>query len=265
VKALVLAAGEGRRLRPLTYDRPKPMLPVGDRPLLEQIIILLREHGVTEIAINLHYKPWVIVHHLGHGRRWGVRIHYSFEEHLLGSAGAARRLAWYFNDGPFLVFYGDLYTDLNVSDLIARHRQGNALITMALYEVENPTACGIVELDDDNRVTRFVEKPAPDQVFSRLANAGVFVVEPRVLDLIPPETPYDFGRDLFPRMLAEGLPIQGHRIREMLIDIGTLENYQRAQMIAARRARRVEASRPRPVANLSPASTGHLAFIGGES
>lgn len=232
-KALVLCAGEGKRLRPLTHDRPKPMLPVEGRPLLGRIVALLREHGITEIAINLHYKPLTIVRHLGRGERWSVRVHYSYEERLLGSAGAARRLTWYLRDGPFIVFYGDLYTDLNVSELIAAHRRGSAWVTIALYEVDNPTACGIVELDQHGRVSRFVEKPEPDQVFSRLANAGIFVVEPQVLDLIPPETPYDFGHDLFPQMLRMGLPIQGYEIREMLIDIGTPKNYQRAQAIAS--------------------------------
>jgi NDP-sugar pyrophosphorylase family protein len=234
MKALILAAGEGQRLRPLTQDRPKPMLPVGDSPLLEQIILLLKQHEITELAINLHYKPWAIVRYLGRGQRLGVRIHYSYERQMLGSAGAAKRLAWFFQDGPFIVFYGDLYTDMNISKLVAAHKGGNAPVTMALYEVNNPTACGIVGLDKQNYVTRFVEKPAPDQVFSRLANAGVFVVDPQILDMVLPEVTYDFGHDLFPLMLDKGLPIQGHRIREMLIDIGTPKNYQRAQHIAAR-------------------------------
>ena len=236
VKALILAAGEGQRLRPLTLDRPKPMLSVGDRPLLEQIVLLLKRYGITEIAINLHYKPEAIVDYFGQGERLGVRIHYSFEEQLLGSAGAARRLKEYLRDGPFLVFYGDLYTDLNVSELISVHQQSNALLTMALYKVDNPTSCGIVELDAQGRVTRFVEKPAPDQVFSRTANAGVFVVAPRVLNLIPPDIPIDFGRDVFPEMLESELPIRGYQIRDLLIDIGTFENYERAQRIAVERS-----------------------------
>ncbi len=193
----------------------------------------MKQHHITQIAINLHYKPWSIVRYLKRGNHLGVRLLYSFEDRLLGSAGAARRLTWFFNDGPFLVFYGDLYTNLDISTLIAEHHKSEALITMALYEVDNPTACGIVELDEQNRVTRFVEKPAHDQVFSRLANAGVFVVEPAVLDLIPRGAPYDFGHDLFSRMLGEGLSIQGFKIDDLLIDIGTPENYKRAQRIAA--------------------------------
>lgn len=235
MKALVLAAGEGTRLRPLTADRPKPMLPVGGMPLLEQIVTLLRQHGVADIAINLHYKPWSIVQHLGHGRRWGVRIHYSFEETLLGSAGAAKRLEWYF-DESFIVFYGDLYTDMDLSSLTTAHRQGGALVTMALYSVNNPTECGIVELDAQSRVRRFVEKPAPDQVFSRLANAGIYVIEPEVLSWLPEEQHLDFGHDVFPQMLASGQPIVGYPITDSLIDIGSMENYQKAQRLAAQRA-----------------------------
>lgn len=235
MKALILAAGEGTRLRPLTTDRPKPMLPIGGVPLIEHIVLLLKRHGITDIAINLHYKPWTIVHHLGHGRRWGVRIHYSFEETLLGSAGAAKRLEWYF-DESFVVFYGDLYTDLNLSNLIAAHRRGGAPLTMALYQVNNPTQCGIVELDEQSRVRRFVEKPAPDRVFSRLANAGVLVVEPKVLTLVPAEQPYDFGHDVFPCMLTSGQSIVGYPIDETLIDIGTMENYEKAQRLVAQRA-----------------------------
>jgi NDP-sugar pyrophosphorylase family protein len=235
MKALILAAGEGTRLRPLTADRPKPMLPVGGVPLLEQIVTLLKRHSITDIAINLHHKPWTIIHHLGHGRHWGVRIHYSFEETLLGSAGAAKRLEWYL-DESFIVFYGDLYTDLDLSSLVAAHRKGNAPITMALYAVDNPTECGIVELDAQSRVRRFVEKPPPEQVFSRLANAGVLVVEPKVLSWLPSDQYLDFGHDVFPQILTSDQSIVGHPIKDTLIDIGTPENYKKAQQLAAQRA-----------------------------
>lgn len=234
MKALILAAGEGTRLHPLTADRPKPMLPVGGVPLLERIVRLLQQHGITDIAINLHHKPWAIVHHLGHGRRWGVRIHYSFEEQLLGSAGAAKRLEWYFDDS-FIVFYGDIYTDMDLSGLIAAHERSKALITMTLYAVNNPTECGIVELDAQSRVRRFVEKPAPGQVFSQLANAGILVVEPQVVSGLPADRRLDFGHDVLPQMLTLGQPIAGYPITDTLIDIGTPENYQKAQRLAAQR------------------------------
>jgi NDP-sugar pyrophosphorylase family protein len=235
MKALILAAGEGTRLRPLTADRPKPMLPVGGVPLIEQIISLLKRHGITEIAINLHYKPWAIVNHLGGGRRLGVRIQYSLEEQLLGSAGAAKRLDWYLNE-TFIVFYGDVYTNMDLAGLVAAHRKGGASITMALYSVDNPTECGIVELDAQAHVRRFVEKPAPNQIFSRLANAGILVVEPHVLTRLPSNQPLDFGHDILPHMLNSGEPIVGYPITAPLIDIGKPETYQKAQALAAERA-----------------------------
>jgi NDP-sugar pyrophosphorylase family protein len=235
MKALILAAGEGTRLRPLTADRPKPMLTVGSVPLIEQIISLLKRHGITEIAINLHYKPWAIVNHLGSGRRMGVHIQYSLEEQLLGSAGAAKRLDWYLNE-TFIVFYGDVYTNMDLASLMAAHRRSGASITMALYSVDNPTECGIVELDAQARVRRFVEKPAPDQVFSRLANAGILIVEPHVLTNLPSNQPLDFGHDVLPRLLASGEPIVGYPITSPLIDIGKPENYRKAQELAAERA-----------------------------
>lgn len=239
MRALVLAAGEGRRLRPLTFDRPKPMLPVGETPLLEQTVLLLRSHGIAQIAVNLHHRPQTILDHFGTGSRYGIEIHYSYEEQLLGSAGAVRKLSPFFCDSPFVVFYGDLYTDLDITRLLSVHRQDRALMTMALYEVNNPTACGIVQLDDQGFIERFVEKPQPDQVFSRLANAGVFVVDPEIIDLIPRDGPSDFGRDLIPTMLAAGLPIRGYRISDLLIDIGTPQNYRRAQQLASEHNRGV--------------------------
>jgi len=234
MKALILAAGEGSRLRPLTLTRPKPMLPVGGKPLLEHIIQLLRRCGITSIAINLHYKPAVIPSYFEDGHLWGVEITYSLEETLLGSAGAAKRLQHYF-DETFVVFYGDLYTEMDLSPLVGFHREKRAQITVALYEVDNPCACGIVDLAADGRIRRFVEKPAPHEVFSNLANAGIYIVEPGVLDYVPPEQPYDFGRDMFPRLLAEGVDVWGYPIHDLLIDIGTPAKYQEAQRICQSR------------------------------
>ena len=179
MKGLILAAGESHRLRPLTFTRPKPMLPVAGRPLLEHIVALLRQHGVSQLAINLHHQPATITVHFGNGQRWGVRIVYSYEQRLLGSAGAAKKLAWFF-DQTFVVFYGDLYTGLNLGSLIDFHFCHNALATIALYEVPNPTACGIVELDDRQCIRQFVEKPTPEEVFSRLSRSNfVGIIHPR--------------------------------------------------------------------------------------
>lgn len=235
-KALVLAAGEGTRLRPLTLDRPKPMLPINGKPLLEHIVEWLRRHGIQEIAINLHHCPEVITRHFGDGARMGVRIVYSYEDPILGTAGAVRKLNGFVNGGPLVVMYGDVLTDLDLSALLTFHRQkrlGDSLtgVTMSLYHVPNPTEVGLVGLDQSGRVIRFVEKPAPGQVFTDLANAGVLIIEPDVVQLIPPNTFYDFGLHLFPQLLRAGVSMYGWVIPPgtYLLDIGTFDKYAQAQ------------------------------------
>ena len=265
MKALILAAGEGTRLRPLTLDRPKPMLPIDGRPLLEHIIGWLRHHGITEIAINLHYRSQIIRDCLADGGRLGVQLTYSYEDPILGTAGAARKLAGFLAQAPadtgdyrppadagdfrppadtgdyrqpFVVVYGDVLTDLDLGELLRFHRvhvdgRGGPALTMGLYRVGNPTQVGLVEIHSPGggRVTRFVEKPPPDQVFSDLANTGLLVVEPGVLGLIPEGEFCDFGCHVVPDMLARGLPVYGWPAPEdtYLIDIGTPEKYARAQ------------------------------------
>jgi NDP-sugar pyrophosphorylase family protein len=211
------------------------MVCIGGKPLLEEIVSLLKRHGITEMAVNLRYKPWTVVHHLGHGRDWGVKIHYSFEERLLGSAGAAKQLEWYL-DESFILFQGDVYTDTDLSSLITAHRQGNALVTMALYEVDDPGDDDIVELDPRSQVQRLVRDPAPNKVGSRLANAGILVIEPEILSGLPADQHLDFDHDVFPQMLASGQPIIGHPVTDNLIHVSTPDDYQKAEQLAAQRA-----------------------------
>ena len=239
MKALILAAGKGTRLHDLTNARPKPMVPIGGQPLLAHLVGWLRDHEIRHIAMNLHYYPEMITTYFGDGHHLDVTITYSYEAQL-GTAGAAKRLQP-FLDEPFMVVYGDLYTNLDLTRLIKFHTQQQAtssrsLATLALYQVPNPTECGLVELTDLGRITRFVEKPPPDQVFTDLANAGVMICEPRLLDFIPAATVYDFGRDLFPALLRAGECLYGQPLAndEFLIDIGTPAGYQRAQAQAAR-------------------------------
>jgi len=241
MKALVLAAGLGTRLGPLTRHVPKPMLPIGGKPLLEHILELLRQHRITDIALNLHHRPDAILHHFGSGEAWGVRLRYSYEASLLGSAGTAlRQLAWVYPD-PFMVYYGDVYSDLNLTELIEQHRSSRALATIAVHQVDDPTRRGIVEFDNDGRARRFIEKPAADQVFSNTntkvhgvrscwANSGIYVLQPEVLRYVS-DIPSDFGLDIFPRLLEAGQRIQVYPVHSTVIDIGTPENYQRAQQL----------------------------------
>jgi NDP-sugar pyrophosphorylase family protein len=228
MRALVLAAGEGQRLRPLTLRMPKPMVPVGGRPVLEHLIALLRVHGITDVAINLHYQPQAILDYFGAGERFGVEITYSHEERLLGAAGAARKLDAFLTE-TFVCLYGDVLTNVNLSALVARHRETGAAATIGLYEVEEPSRCGIVELDESDRVTRFVEKPAPELHMGNLANSGILVFEPSVLDEIPPNEPYDFGFHLFPKLLDHGVPLFGARLDGYILDIGSLDRLELAE------------------------------------
>lgn len=228
---VILAAGEGHRLRPLTLARPKPMLPISGRPVIEHTVGWLRRHGITRISINLHHCPRAVIDHFGDGSRFGVEITYSVEETLLGTAGGVKRMAASF-DGAFVVIYGDVLTDLDLTDLLTLHgsQPEEPHISMCLYRVANPSACGIVALDDRGRVTRFVEKPSREEVFSDLASAGVLVVDPALLEYVPDDRPYDFGADLLPQLLRARAPIYGWPLPSSayLIDIGTPESYARA-------------------------------------
>jgi mannose-1-phosphate guanylyltransferase len=229
MKAMILAAGEGTRLRPLTKMIPKPMLPVGGKPLLEHTICWLRSYGIKQVAVNLHHAPWLTQAYLGDGSAWGVRITYSLEDKLLGTAGAVKKLQNYFDDA-FVVVYGDVLTNMDLTALVSFHRAKGGWMTIALYQVENPSACGLVKLDGEGKILRFVEKPSPEHVFTDLASTGVFVMEARVLDHIPSDTFYDFGHHLFPDLLAKGIPLYGYPIDAYLVDIGTMEKYREAQL-----------------------------------
>jgi NDP-sugar pyrophosphorylase family protein len=225
---MILAAGEGTRLRPLTHDTPKVMLPIAGRPLLEHTVRWLESHGVTEIAMNLHYRPETIQTHFGNGSEFGVSIQYSLEREILGTAGGAKKIEA-FLDQPFALVYGDVLTDLDLGALWKFHRERtpSAHLTMSLYRVPNPSECGIVAMDADGLIDRFVEKPAPEDVFSDLASAGVLIVDPAALQHIPEATQSDFGRDVFPHLLRLGFPMFGWPLpaSAQLIDIGSPEKY----------------------------------------
>lgn len=231
MKAMILAAGEDRKLHPLTLTCPKPMLPVGDRPLLEHNILLLRSFGIREIVINLHHLPDVIINYFGRGEKWDVSLTYSYEETLLGSAGALKKVESFFDD-TFVVMYGDLFTFLDLDPMLAYHRNMGAQATVAVHEISNPCDWGIVQLNEAGWITRFLEKPRPRQVFSNIANTGIYIMEPEVLSWIPPQTVCDFGRHIFPWLLNNGKRLAGYQIQEFLTDIVTLTSYKQAQQWA---------------------------------
>ena len=235
--AAILAAGEGTRLRPLTLDKPKPMVPIGDKPLLEHTVQWLGSYGVRDIAINLNYKPDVITNHFGDGARLNTRIVYSHEDKILGTAGGALKMSQVSKNGhgPLIVMYGDVLTDLDVNALLQAHRANVARdpktgVTIALYAVPNPTEVGLVGMDATGKIERFVEKPKAEDVFTDLASTGVLVIEPHALAHTPDDTFYDFGLHLFPQLLAQGVSMYGWVIPKgtYLLDIGSPEKYAQA-------------------------------------
>lgn len=227
MKAMVLVAGEGTRLRPLTLETPKTLLPVGGRPLIEYTLAWLKTHGIWEVAINLHHLGDKISTFLGNGSHFGIKITYSLEESLLGTAGGVKRMEQFFNN-TFVVVYGDNLTDFNLSAMIKFHREKKALATLAIFEVPNLWEVGIVEIEEGSRVLRLVEKP--QSLISNLANGGVYVLEKEILDHIPAWGFSDFACDILPKLIELGLPIYGYRLKsgDYFIDIGTMEKYQKA-------------------------------------
>ncbi|MGB9613780.1 MAG: sugar phosphate nucleotidyltransferase, partial [Candidatus Margulisiibacteriota bacterium] len=226
MKAFILAAGYGTRLEPLTLAVPKPMAPIVNLPTMQHNLELLKKHGFTEIVANLHYYPEQIENYFGDGQRLGVNLSYSFEEELLGTAGGVKRMAKEIKkvQETFLVLSSDALTDINLTKLIAYHQKKKALATLALAKVLEVKEFGVVVLDDGERIVGFQEKPEPEVALSDLANAGIYVFEPEILDLIP-DGFYDFGKQLFPFLVEKNAPIYGYPMVEYWSDVGGLDKY----------------------------------------
>ncbi len=226
MKAVILAGGEGTRLRPLTCNIPKPMVPILNTPFLEHMIGYLQAHRVSEVILALSYLPGSIQEHFGDGSAWGIRLTYVVEKTPLGTAGAVKNAAGHLDD-TFLVFNGDTFTDIDLTSMIAFHRQRHAVASIVLTPVSDPTRYGVVEMDHQQQVQCFTEKPARDQVKSNLINAGIYVLEPDVLGLIPSDAHYMFERGLFPDLLERGQRVCGYSSSAYWVDIGTVEDYLR--------------------------------------
>jgi mannose-1-phosphate guanylyltransferase/phosphomannomutase len=231
MKAVVMAGGEGTRLRPLTSNQPKPMVPIVGKPCMEHIIELLRDHGLNEIVVTVAFLPQSIRSYFGDGSSLGVEIEYSVEETPLGTAGSVRLASGRLDDTT-LVISGDALCDIDVTRLIEFHREKGAAVTIGLKSVENPLEFGIVVTDEDGRVERFLEKPGWGQVFSDTINTGIYVLEPEVLKHVPRNRPYDFSKELFPLLLEMGRPIYGHVCDGYWQDIGNLDQYRQANFDA---------------------------------
>ena len=225
---MVLAAGKGLRLRPLTDRLPKPMVPVLGRPMLEYVVEALRGAGIVDIVVNVHQHGDAVQAHFGSGERFGVRLRYSREPELLGTAGAVKQAEADFLD-TFVVYYGDTYVEVDLQEMLSVHRARRALGTIAVFHAADPSVCGVVELDEAQRIRRFVEKPAPGTIPGDLANAGVYILEPQVVAAIPPRTFSDFGRDIFPELLRQGAALYAYPLRGQVIGMDTLEGLRRLE------------------------------------
>jgi NDP-sugar pyrophosphorylase family protein len=225
LKAVILVGGFGTRLRPLTDNRPKPILPVVNRPFLEHTIAHLKQFGIEDIILAMSYLPGAIREYFGDGERCGVRLTYCMEEEPLGTAGAVKNAAAYL-DRPFIVLNGDdVFIEMNLDEVFAFHRDKKAKATIFLTWVENPSAFGVVETDANQKVQRFIEKPPLAEATTHWINAGGYILEPEVLDYIPPGQHYMFEKGLFPLLLEKGKPVFAFEYQGYWLDMGTPEKY----------------------------------------
>jgi mannose-1-phosphate guanylyltransferase len=228
MKAIILAGGEGTRLRPLTLSLPKPVVPVVDRPFLRHQLDLLARVGVRDIVFSVAYRPERVRSVFGDGSAHGVSIQYAVEDSPLGTGGAVRN-ALDLLDERTIVLNGDVLTNVDLATVLATHDASGAAATLVLTPVPNPAAYGLVETDADGRVRRFLEKPEPNQITTDTINAGIYILETRVLDLIPPAQNHSIERGFFPALLSRGDLVRAHVHHGYWIDIGTPEKYRQVQ------------------------------------
>src|SRR6266536_3148557 len=236
MKAVIMAGGEGTRLRPLTANQPKPMLPLGNRPMVEHIVRHVFNHGFKDIVVTVQFLASQVRNYFGDGSDMGVDLTYATETTPLGTAGSVKNAAEQLDD-TFLVISGDALTDVDLGELVAFHRRSGAVVTVALKPMDTPLEFGIVITGEDGRIERFLEKPHWGQVFSDTINTGIYVIEPEIFDHIP-DGPSDFSGDIFPALLDHGAPLYGFVVDGYWEDVGNLEAYMRAhQDILDRRVR----------------------------
>jgi mannose-1-phosphate guanylyltransferase len=234
MKAMVLAAGLGTRLRPLTYEITKPMVPVLDRPVMEHILDLIDRYEFDGVIANLHYFPETIREY------FGERISYRFEPELLGTAGGVRACAEFFGDEPFLVISGDALTDIDLGAFVARHREAGGIASLAVKQVADTREYGVVLHDGAGRITGFQEKPAPEEALSDLGNCGIYIFEPRIFDYFPDRPFVDWAKDVFPTLLENDLPFYIHEVGEYWNDVGSLGELRQGTFDALRGELRLE-------------------------
>jgi len=229
VKAVVMAGGEGTRLRPMTVSMPKPLLPIVNKPIMEHVLRLLARHGFSDTVVTVQFLASLVRNYFGDGEDLGMSLQYVTEQTPLGTAGSVKNAEALLRDETFLVISGDALTDFDLTDLVKFHHDKGALVTVCLTRVPDPLEFGITIVDDDNRVQRFLEKPTWGQVFSDTVNTGIYVMEPEVFDHVGAGESVDWSSDVFPTLLDLGLPVYGYIAEGYWEDVGTQESYMRAQ------------------------------------
>ena len=265
MKAVIMAGGEGRRLKAVTGELPKPMVPLIGKPLMERVIELLRKHGVTDIAATLRYNPAPILAHFGDGSRLGVRLHWFIEQEPLGTAGSVKNCASFTAGEDILVLSGDAACDFDLTALMREHRRGGAAVTIALCECRDPLRYGLVVPDAKGDVRCFIEKPGWQKVVTDLVNTGIYAVSPRAMELVPEGREFDFARDLFPLLLERGEGVRGVKMEGYWCDVGTPEAYYRCCLDALEgRLKLVTPPEGAPAAPASGETEGKRAPLEGE-
>ena len=230
MKAIILAAGLGSRLG---IDIPKPMCKINGKPILEHNILLLKKHGIDDICINLHYKPEVIKNFLNNGKKWDVRIQYSFEEDLLGTSGAVKNVEWFWNKKLFFVIYGDNYTNIDLTKMLNFHNKNNSMATIALFDpkksINSGIAGGTITMDKDNNLLCFIE--GKENKANGYVNAGVYILGHKILDMIPIKQHSDFGKDIFPKLIKEGFPLKGFLTDSFVLAIDTKDALKTSEKV----------------------------------
>ncbi len=224
-----MAGGEGTRLRPMTANQPKPLLPVANRPIMEHVLRLLKRHGFSDTVVTVQFLAALVRNYFGDGEDVGMDLQYATEEMPLGTAGSVKNAEDALRDGPFVVISGDALTDIDLTAMVRFHREQGALVTVGLTRVPDPLEFGIVIADEDGRIQRFLEKPTWGQVFSDTVNTGIYIMEPEVLAEVPPEESVDWSADVFPALLKRGAPLFGYISDGYWEDVGTHESYLKAQ------------------------------------
>jgi len=225
LKAVILVGGEGTRLRPITFLNPKPMLPLVNKPFMENFIFWLKSHKIKDIIFSAGYLLEIFKNYFGDGSRFGAKFTYVEEKEPLDTCGGVKNVEKYLDDNSFMVFNGDILSSLNLTDMMAFHKKKKADITISLTPVEDPTSYGQVPIDEEGKVIQFLEKPKQEEIITNLINAGIYIIEPHIMKLVPEGRRYSFERELFPDALDKGYRVFGYVSNSYWLDVGTPQKY----------------------------------------